>query len=427
MKVAITLVNENLAHARGREVVLYKRGDSNRWQARFKLKDLKWHRVATKHVNLQYAAEVACEAYDRARFLFDENIPVSSKRFDVAANIAVEEMRKQIASGTGKAVYNDYVTVIKKYLIPFFGKYHINTIGYEQMQAFGKWREKEMKRKPVASTITTHISAMNRVFDVALERGWIAQAQVPKVKNNGSKGTAREAFSQSEYNSLTSFMVKWSGEGHTEKTKQMRTLLRDYILVLKNTGMRHGTEALGLKWKDIAFVTKDKEKYLQLTVTGKTGRRTLIANHHTETYLHRLQLRQPTLAKLTFEALLKKKVNEPVFKLANGETTKNLIGTFRVLMKDSGLDKDRDTKHKRTLYSLRHTYAHEALMKDKMDVYTLAEQMGTSVKMIEQHYGHLKPAMKADKIAGKRWVPKEEAKQEVVEEKTVKPKLKVVK
>ena len=32
--------------------------------------------------------------------------------------------------------------------------------------------------------------------------------------------------------------------------------------------------------------------------------------------------------------------------------------------------------------------------------------MGTSVKMIEQHYGHLNPAMKADVIAGKRYVPK---------------------
>jgi hypothetical protein len=50
-KIAATLVNENLAHARNGEVVLYKRGDSKRWQARFKLKDLKWHRVATKHVN----------------------------------------------------------------------------------------------------------------------------------------------------------------------------------------------------------------------------------------------------------------------------------------------------------------------------------------------------------------------------------------
>ncbi len=37
-----------------------------------------------------------------------------------------------------------------------------------------------------------------------------------------------------------------------------------------------------------------------------------------------------------------------------------------------------------------------------MDVYTLARQMGTSVKMIELHYGHLQPAQKANLIAGKR-------------------------
>jgi hypothetical protein len=41
-----------------------------------------------------------------------------------------------------------------------------------------------------------------------------------------------------------------------------------------------------------------------------------------------------------------------------------------------------------------------------MSVYTLAEQMGTSVKMIEQHYGHITPALKAQEIAGKRHVPR---------------------
>ena len=39
-------------------------------------------------------------------------------------------------------------------------------------------------------------------------------------------------------------------------------------------------------------------------------------------------------------------------------------------------------------------------------MYTLAEQMGTSVKMIEQHYGHITPALKAQEIAGKRHVPR---------------------
>lgn len=408
MKVEVNLINENLAHARGGEVVLYKRGDSARWQARYKLKDLKWHRTATKHVNLQYAAETACEAYDRARFLFAENIPVSSKRFDVAAELAIKEMQQQITAEVGKSVYKDYITCINKYLIPFFGKYNINTIGYEELQAFGAWREKQMGRRPVASTITTHISAMNRVYDVAIERGWIAQQQVPKIKNTGAKGTAREAFSKSEYASLTGYMPKWAEKGHTAKTREMRELLRDYVLVLANTGMRHGTEAMNLKWRDIAFIKKAQEQYLQFTVTGKRGRRTLIARHNTEIYLQRLYKRQPLLEKHSSLAkLLDKKINEPVFKLASGEVTKNLAGTFRVLMRESGLDKDRDVKQKRTLYSLRHTYAHEVLMTERMDVYTLAKQMGTSVKMIELHYGHLNPALKADVIAGKRYVKRD--------------------
>ena len=149
--IAVTLVNESLAHARNGEVVLYKRGDSKRWQARFKLKDLKWRGLATKHTNIQYAAETACEAYDRARFFFAENIPIVSKRFDVIARVTVDELLGQITAGHGKVVYNDYVTVIKKYLIPFFGSYNLNTVGYEDLKRFDTWRRKEMGRQPVLS------------------------------------------------------------------------------------------------------------------------------------------------------------------------------------------------------------------------------------------------------------------------------------
>jgi len=425
VKVDVTLKSEKLAHARGGEVVLYKRGDSKKWQARFKLKDLKWHRLATKQQNLQYAAQTACEAYDRARFLFEANVPISSKRFDVVARLAIEEMEALIASGNGKSVYNDYITVTKKYLIPFFGNYNLTSIGYEELKKFGTWRIKTMGRTPVLSTITTHNSAMNRVFDTALERGWIAQAQVPKLKNNGKKGTAREAFSLSEYKSLTSYMPSWMDKGHTEKTNQMRRLLRDYVLVLSNTGIRHGTEAMSLRWRDIEWITKDGERYLQLTVNGKVGKRTAIARHNTQDYLRRIQERTPNIAQLTFDALLKKKLNQKVFVLEDGTETNSLAGTFRILMRDSGLDKDREVKEKRTLYSLRHTYAHMSILNESMDVYTLAKQMGTSVKMIEQHYGHLNPAQKADVIAGKRMGSKKKTVEQVAV--ADKPKLELVK
>ena len=153
---------------------------------------------------------------------------------------------------------------------------------------------------------------------------------VGEFKDDKANGQGIYTTADGKRQEGTSYMVNWSEQGHTEKTRHMRTLLRDYVLVLKNTGVRHGTEALGLRWRDIAFIKRGDERYLQFTVTGKTGRRTLIAAHHTEEYLRRLQLRQPTLAKFSFEDLLKKKINQPVFKLATGETTKNLAGTFRV-------------------------------------------------------------------------------------------------
>lgn len=91
----------------------------------------------------------------------------------------------------------------------------------------------------------------------------------------------------------------------------------------------------------------------------------------------------------------------------------NLSGTFSQLMLDSGLDKDKAAKQKRTLYSLRHTYAHFAILNEQMDVYTLAAQMGTSVKMIIGPLRTLKPSMKADVIAGKKMGNKKEAKDEI--------------
>ena len=54
------------------------------------------------------------------------------------------------------------------------------------------------------------------------------------------------------------------------------TLLRDYILILANTGMRHGTEAENLCWKHISLFEDKGLKYLEMSVTGKTGRRDII-------------------------------------------------------------------------------------------------------------------------------------------------------
>ena len=55
------------------------------------------------------------------------------------------------------------------------------------------------------------------------------------------------------------------------------------------------------------------------------------------------------------------------------------------------------SKIPRSSYCLRHTYATFRLM-EGVDVYFLAKQMGTSVRMIEDHYGHITPSKNADLI-----------------------------
>jgi len=52
---------------------------------------------------------------------------------------------------------------------------------------------------------------------------------------------------------------------------------------------------------------------------------------------------------------------------------------------------------RRSTYCFRHTYATFRLT-EGVDVYFLAKQMGTSVKMIEDHYGHINPVKNAERI-----------------------------
>ena len=101
---------------------------------------------------------------------------------------------------------------------------------------------------------------------------------------------------------------------------------------------------------------------------------------------------------MSFETTLQQRVKDKLFAFSDGYQPPSLNGTFRRLMRDSGLLKSPEGQN-RTLYSLRHTYATLALL-EGMDIHTLARQMGNSAAMIERHYSHLKPLMIAEQLAG---------------------------
>lgn len=383
-------------------IVLSQRSRSSAWQARFKVGD-KWVRVTTKQRDKKTAGSVAKELYLEAQFKEKHNIPVITRRFSDIAKLAIATMQEAISGGQGKSVYKDYIIAINRYLIPFFGNHHIHRIDYALLKQFEQWRAKKMGKQPKASSIGTHNSALNKVFDEALRRGFINETQRPQLFNRGKGGDRRPDFTLNEYRILIRNMREFIKNGREGKTRDMRELLRDYVLILVNSGIRHGTEAQNLCWKHIRIETdkKTKESTLLFYVKGKTKGREIVARHNCITYLKRIHSRTTAINNLSFSDLLKSNSDLHVFVLPDGSKTDNLRATFKKFLTEYKLLKDPRTGQCRTLYSLRHSYATFMLsMKKGTDIHLLARQMGTSTEMIEKHYSHLIARMRSKDLAG---------------------------
>ena len=386
------------------DIKLYKRRNSSVWQAKFKI-DNRWVRVSTERRKLDEAKLRAKRQIIEYEVMREKQIPVVTKTFGSVAKLAIAEMQEELKRGGGTKSLNDYVIVANKYLIPYFGKRSITSIDYDAIVAFDKWRAEQLGREPHASTINTHNAALSRIFEAALQRGFINQTQVPKLINKKRDSTRRPDFTIEEYRTLIRKLKSFIDDSRDGKSREMRLLMRDYVLILANTGMREGTETANLMWKHVRMFEENGHTFIEMSVRGKTGRRDIICRSSTLTYLKRIHERSADLSKMTFEQLLKAKVNKPVFRLSDGTVTRNLRQTFKAFLKFCGLLECPRTGKDRTLYSLRHTYATFALTRHGADIHALAKQMGTSVLMIERHYSHLTPRLKKEMLAGIRRAP----------------------
>ena len=376
-------------------IVLYRRTRTRKWQARFKIGSY-WKRITTKSNDLENAKDTALEHYMECMFKHKHGIPAVTKRFRDIARLCVADMRRMLEAGEGRSVYASYIAVTENYLIPFFGSYSIANIGYQQIRAYEEWRREKFGRELKASTVNTHNSALNRVFDEAVARGYMQKSHLPVLSNKGGASMRRADFGRQEYAQMLKAFAKWVRQARTSKSLQMRELLWDYVRLLTSTGIRHGTEAQNLRWKHVEVIVDGGRRYLAVWVDGKTGQREVIAKASAITYLKRIHKRSDDIRHLTFEQLLAKKLDLPVFRLGDGTVTNNLHQTFKVFMEDTGLLVDAKTGQERTLYCLRHTYATFQLVNNNVDMHTLAKQMGTSILMLEKHYSHLTPRLRKD-------------------------------
>ena len=391
--------NPNRIHLRDSEVVLYRRSSSPLYQCRFKLADGTWYRVSTRKASVEHAVVVACAMYDEARYRQRLGLAHIAHDFAQIATATLDELRKELDLGRGKSVYYSYITCIEKYFVPYFADKRLEELTHTDIVEFELWRNRQMGKMPKASTLNNFASAWSKLCGVAVARGWTSErVAIPKLSTRGQKSKARPAFSREEIDKLLVYMVEWSKQGRLAVEREMRPLLRDYVEMLLYTGMRHGTEALGICWKHIEWHTDKDIRYLRIWVDGKTGGRWLIAKHKAIDALERLHSRQVEIKDIEFDELLKARVVHRLFTFTDGYQPPSLNGTFRRLMRDSDLEKGEDGQN-RTLYSLRHTYATLELIEKRTDIHTLSRQMGNSAAMLEKHYSKMTATMAADRLA----------------------------
>jgi integrase len=424
-----------------RKLILYRRERSNVWQCRFKVGGI-WQRKSTKEQDFKAAEQVAHELLIKAEMRKESNLPVVTRKFKDVAKLAIKRLENDINSGNSKAIYKDYVRVIRDYLIPILGRRNIDNIDYKALADLDAQRIVMMKKEPSQSTLLTQNAALNRVFDEAQMRGLITDAIRPSLSVAGRKSVRRPPFSIEEVRAIDARFDDWVEKARTEKSRELRALLRDYVDVMLDTGARPGNELLDLKWKQITYshyptavntgvidnagetdeldivddidgvdefvrsnevIAGELNPNVLMVVSGKTGRREILGARRTVRALQRIAIRNYGIAKSISKPLAdltSKNNNDYVFRISNQHAPTSFPRLFATFLKEHELLIEPGTGLTRVFYSLRHTYATLALTHDKVPIHTLAKQMGTSVAMIEKHYSHLQVIQAKEQLRG---------------------------
>ncbi len=181
----------------------------------------------------------------------------------------------------------------------------------------------------------------------------------------------------------------------------------NFMLVMTNTGMRP-PEARNLRWSDFDMRRdKQQRQFVCLDVRGKGKFRQLVATPNVGTYLERVRALGEEIPYVTAAAERNGeavklgertvKPDDSIFINATGASSSSLYGSLITdLLTKSGLLVS-SSGSRRSTYCFRHTYATFRLI-EGVDAFWLAKQMGTSVKMIEDHYGHITPTTDAGRI-----------------------------
>jgi integrase len=373
-------------------LIIFRRADvkHQRWYCRIKVPNSdRYKTVSLKTADIDAARERAFDQDADVRFRIKHDVPIFNRPFSQIAQDWADFQKERVEAGQITHHRWEVIdSIIRVQLNPYVGSIQINLIGQDRWERYPLWRQtngKGRNGRVSDASIRMEMSIFRSIMKYAGSKKYIADGQVPKGKLLLAK-VRREEFAPEEYRKLHTFARGWVKDARRPANHRSRTVAYNFILIMCNTGMRP-PEAKNLRWRDVAIRTDDhKRKLVVLHVRGKDKFRNLVAAGNVAEYLERIRV----ISKATGD-------NDFVFTTSNGKRAGDLYRRLiESLLKESGLLLS-SAGSRRSTYCFRHTYATFRLS-EGVDVYFLAKQMGTSVQMIEDHYGHVNPVKNAERI-----------------------------
>ena len=299
----------------------------------------------------------------------------------------------KIDGGIGNWSYNHLSMTrlaIKKYIIPYFEKYHkrtpIEKITEPMIENFVSWRDKTARRKYkkiyTASTFNKHNNVLRHIFKFAQRRNIIQNIPTIKYYSDIASDRKREGLNQKELALLLKLAKQEASEYENDldipeyKTIHIyRKYFLHFIQLCAMSGIRPNTD---IRHKDISYNHKGNLQ-IRRSEKGLATREAVIKNEFIPIHEEFIKFKE--------EMGLSTKPNDWYFahpiQVRNAEVgsrVKSFQRQWRRCVKSN------DKLKNKVPYSLRHYYITQAIYDNDKQLLTIAKQCGTSARIIERTY-----------------------------------------
>ena len=408
----------------------------------------KYYRQSTNETELRKATAVAKQIAEDIFRNETMGTVVVNKTFGFVAKEYIAKTKDRIEKGIAKPIDSEYITTVDNKFMKFFSRYVMTAIREEDLEEYVSKRKGTISR----TRQNTEQASWNALMKFAKNNNYINK-EIDYVKTKVSEAKKRLHFTKTQQQQVRKALTeKRSNKSKNKTTNEIRELLYDYYYLLLHSGIRVGLEIMRLRFTSFEymdvntlgaverqfFLDADIKEYLEchlkenetktkesrdviirttsgafenalLRIASRTENSCDIHNkHHKKNKLKTEKHKRDCLKELfencdDFVVRLNSEVGVSKLSKAKLEKRNKTLSeqtskAFMHLLKDIKLYEDKQG-NKRSLYSLRHTYATE-LLEETSNGVLVAEQLGNSTLVLDKFYNKSSASSLASSFVG---------------------------